>query len=166
VTPTAALRSEIVLEMERRDEELILSLLDFAPCIDEEKGPAARPRGAPQPGAPVAREDESDEDTHRARFDGRSPRTRQGLLRRANSACRGEFPHLRLAAAAALKVDPKLCAVIEDSTTGARAGVAAGCTVLAYCPDEIGHSSAQAMREVGASAVFGSMLDLPGLLVK
>lgn len=75
-------------------------------------------------------------------------------------------PDVYLAAAAALKVDPKLCAVIEDSTTGARAGVAAGCTVLAYCPDEIGHSSAQAMRDVGASAVFGSMLDLPGLLVK
>lgn len=32
---------EIVLEMERRDGDLLLSLLDFAPCIDEEK---VRPR--------------------------------------------------------------------------------------------------------------------------
>jgi sigma-B regulation protein RsbU (phosphoserine phosphatase) len=33
--------SEIVLEMERRDGDLVLHLLDFAPCIDEEK---VRPR--------------------------------------------------------------------------------------------------------------------------
>jgi HAD superfamily hydrolase (TIGR01509 family) len=74
-------------------------------------------------------------------------------------------PDVYLAAAAALGVDPKRCAVIEDSTTGATAGVAAGCTVFAYCPDEIGHSSAQAMRDVGASYVFNSMQELPALLV-
>jgi HAD superfamily hydrolase (TIGR01509 family) len=73
-------------------------------------------------------------------------------------------PDVYLAAAAALGVDPKRCAVIEDSTTGATAGVAAGCTVFAYCPDEIGHSSAQAMRDVGASHVFASMADLPALM--
>jgi HAD superfamily hydrolase (TIGR01509 family) len=74
-------------------------------------------------------------------------------------------PDVYLAAAAALGVDPKRCAVIEDSTTGATAGVAAGCTVFAYCPDELGHSSAQAMRDVGASHVFASMADLSALLV-
>jgi HAD superfamily hydrolase (TIGR01509 family) len=73
-------------------------------------------------------------------------------------------PDVYLAAAAALGVDPKRCAVIEDSTTGATAGVAAGCTVLAYCPDEVGHSSAQAMRDVGAKVVFTHMHDLPSLL--
>jgi HAD superfamily hydrolase (TIGR01509 family) len=73
-------------------------------------------------------------------------------------------PDVYLAAAKALGVDPKRCAVIEDSTTGATAGVAAGCTVFAYCPDEVGHSSAQAMRDVGASHVFASMTELPGLL--
>ncbi len=73
-------------------------------------------------------------------------------------------PDVYLAAAAALGVDPKRCAVIEDSTTGATAGVAAGCTVFAYCPDEVGHSSAQAMRDVGASHVFTSMAQLPSLL--
>lgn len=74
-------------------------------------------------------------------------------------------PDVYLAAAAALGVDPMHCAVIEDSTTGATAGIAAGCTVFAYCPDDIGHSSAQAMRDVGASHVFTSMADLPALLV-
>jgi HAD superfamily hydrolase (TIGR01509 family) len=74
-------------------------------------------------------------------------------------------PDVYLAAAAALGVDPERCAVIEDSTTGATAGVAAGCTVFAYCPDEVGHSSAQAMRDVGASHVFASMADLPALMI-
>ncbi len=73
-------------------------------------------------------------------------------------------PDVYLAAAAALGVDPKRCAVIEDSPTGARAGVAAGCMVFAYCPAEGGHSSAQAMRDVGASHVFASMADLPALM--
>ncbi len=74
-------------------------------------------------------------------------------------------PDVYLAAAAALGVDPRRCAVIEDSTTGATAGIAAGCTVFAYCPNELGHSSAQAMRDVGASHVFVSMADLPALLI-
>jgi HAD superfamily hydrolase (TIGR01509 family) len=74
-------------------------------------------------------------------------------------------PDVYLAAAKALGVDPKRCAVVEDTTTGATAGVAAGCTVFGYCPDELGHSSAQAMREVGVSHVFASMKDLPQLLI-
>ena len=74
-------------------------------------------------------------------------------------------PDVYLAAAKALGVDPRRCAVVEDSTTGATAGVAAGCTVFAYCPNEFGHSSAAAMREVGAKQVFTSMQQLPGLLL-
>jgi HAD superfamily hydrolase (TIGR01509 family) len=73
-------------------------------------------------------------------------------------------PDVYLAAAAALGVAPERCAVIEDSTTGARAGVAAGCTVFAYCPDDIGHSSAAAMLDVGARHVFTSMAYLPALM--
>ena len=73
-------------------------------------------------------------------------------------------PDVYLAAAKALGVDPTRCAVIEDSTTGAMAGVAAGCTVFAYCPDTLGHSSPQAMRDVGAKYVFTNMADLPALL--
>ena len=73
-------------------------------------------------------------------------------------------PDVYLAAAAALGSDPKRCAVIEDSPTGARAGVAAGCTVFAYCPDSPSHSTPEAMRAVGASYVFTSMAQLPALL--
>jgi HAD superfamily hydrolase (TIGR01509 family) len=74
-------------------------------------------------------------------------------------------PDVYLAAAAALNVDPQHCAVIEDSTTGATAGVAAGCTVFAFCPDGMGHSSPEAMRAVGASEVFTHMENLPSLLI-
>jgi HAD superfamily hydrolase (TIGR01509 family) len=74
-------------------------------------------------------------------------------------------PDVYLAAAKALGVDPKRCAVVEDSTTGATAGVAAGCTVFAYCPDELGHSSATDMLAVGAKQVITRMADLPALLI-
>ncbi len=74
-------------------------------------------------------------------------------------------PDVYLAAAQALGVDPSRCAVVEDSTTGATAGVAAGCTVFAYCPDEVGHSTAEAMRSVGAKQVFKNMTELPDLVL-
>ena len=74
-------------------------------------------------------------------------------------------PDVYLAAAAALGVDPKRCSVIEDSPTGARAGVAAGCTVFAFCPDSPSHSTPEAMRAVGATQMFSNMADLPSLLV-
>jgi HAD superfamily hydrolase (TIGR01509 family) len=74
-------------------------------------------------------------------------------------------PDVYLAAAAALGVDPTRCAVVEDTTTGATAGIAAGCTVFGYCPDALGHSSAEALRAVGAAKVFGSMRELAELLV-
>jgi HAD superfamily hydrolase (TIGR01509 family) len=73
-------------------------------------------------------------------------------------------PDVYLAAAAALGVDPKRCAVVEDTPTGTTAGVAAGCTVFAYCPSEGAASHEQALRAVGASHVFTSMKQLPGLL--
>ncbi|MEO7241805.1 MAG: HAD-IA family hydrolase, partial [Variovorax sp.] len=55
------------------------------------------------------------------------------------------FPDVYLSAAAALGVDAKRCAVIEDTVTGASAGVAAGATVFGYCPGGLGHSSAEAL---------------------
>lgn len=42
------------------------------------------------------------------------------------------YPDLFLFAAESMKCDPDRCAVIEDSTHGARAGVAAGMTVFGY----------------------------------
>ena len=74
------------------------------------------------------------------------------------------FPDVYLAAAAALGVDAKRCAVIEDSVTGVLAGVAAGATVFGYAPQEFGHSSAAALRAAGAVAVFADMAALPALV--
>ncbi len=73
-------------------------------------------------------------------------------------------PDVYLAAAAALGVEPMRCAVIEDTVTGATAGVAAGATVFGYSPAGLGHSSAQALRSVGAACVFTDMAQLPAQL--
>ncbi|CAH2908434.1 MAG: Putative phosphatase YieH [uncultured Paraburkholderia sp.] len=74
------------------------------------------------------------------------------------------FPDLYLAAAAALNVEPARCAIVEDTVTGAKAGVAAGATVFGYCPNELGHSSADALRAAGVVQVFRDMEDLPRVL--
>ncbi|ADG17833.1 HAD family hydrolase [Paraburkholderia atlantica] len=74
------------------------------------------------------------------------------------------FPDVYLAAAAALGVEPARCAVIEDTVTGATAGVAAGATVFGYCPTHLGHSSATALHGAGAVHVFREMAELPALL--
>ena len=74
------------------------------------------------------------------------------------------FPDVYVAAAAALGVSAKRCAVIEDSVTGVLAGVAAGATVFGYAPQEFGHSSAAALRAAGAVAVFADMAALPALV--
>ncbi|MFV0680690.1 HAD family hydrolase [Ottowia sp.] len=72
-------------------------------------------------------------------------------------------PDVYLAAAAHLQRAPERCLVIEDTTVGVTAGKAAGATVWALCSQ--GDADAQhALRECGADAVFGSMLELPGLL--
>lgn len=49
-------------------------------------------------------------------------------------------PDVYLAAAAHLGADPGRCLVIEDTATGAQAGLAAGATVWGYCPQ--GHGRA------------------------
>ncbi|MES2534089.1 MAG: HAD family phosphatase [Pseudomonadota bacterium] len=74
------------------------------------------------------------------------------------------YPDVYLAAAAALGVDPKRCAVVEDTTTGATAGVAAGATVFGYSPDGLGHSTADALRAVGVSRIFTDMAELPQVI--
>ena len=73
-------------------------------------------------------------------------------------------PDVYLAAAAALDVDPKRCAVVEDTVTGVTAGVAAGATVFGYSPPEAGHDAPDALMRAGASAVFTSMQSLFALL--
>jgi beta-phosphoglucomutase-like phosphatase (HAD superfamily) len=55
---------------------------------------------------------------------------------------------------------PADCAVIEDTPTGVRAGVAAGMTVFGYC----GLTPRQRLVEAGAHQTFARMRDLPGLI--
>lgn len=71
-------------------------------------------------------------------------------------------PDVYLYAAKALGVDPHRCAVVEDTPTGTRAGVAAGATVFAYAGAP--HSDANALLAAGATAVFGDMAALSHLL--
>jgi HAD superfamily hydrolase (TIGR01509 family) len=74
------------------------------------------------------------------------------------------FPDVYLAAAEALGVDAKRCAVIEDSVTGVLAGVAAGAVVFGYSPHQAGHSAPAALLTAGAVKVFTDMAQLPCLL--
>lgn len=74
------------------------------------------------------------------------------------------FPDVYLAAAEALGVDPRRCAVVEDTVTGVTAGAAAGATVFGYSPGGPAHSPAEALRAAGAAHVFDDMAALPALL--
>lgn len=73
-------------------------------------------------------------------------------------------PDVYLAAAAVLGIDPKQCAVVEDTVTGVMAGVAAGATVFGYSPPEAGHDAPAALRRAGAVQVFVDMSELPEML--
>ncbi|HUR88283.1 MAG TPA: HAD family phosphatase [Ramlibacter sp.] len=72
-------------------------------------------------------------------------------------------PDVYLAAASAVGVPPSRCLVVEDTTTGVTAGIAAGATVWGYSPPEAGHDAPAALRSAGASLVFTRMEDLPAL---
>jgi HAD superfamily hydrolase (TIGR01509 family) len=65
-------------------------------------------------------------------------------------------PDVYLAAAAHLGVDPARCLVVEDTATGAQAGLAAGATVWGYCPE--GHG--RAFEGLPVAHVFGHMDEL------
>ena len=70
-------------------------------------------------------------------------------------------PDVYLAAAAHLQVPPARCLVVEDTTVGITAGVAAGATVWAYAPAGV---DVQPLQQAGARKVFSHMreLKLPG----
>jgi HAD superfamily hydrolase (TIGR01509 family) len=70
-------------------------------------------------------------------------------------------PDVYLAAAAHLGVPGDRCLVIEDTTVGITAGVAAGATVWALCPQP---EAGAALLQAGAQRLFSSMAELPGLL--
>lgn len=72
------------------------------------------------------------------------------------------FPDVFLHAARQQGVVPADCAVIEDTPTGVRAGVAAGMTVFGYCA----LTPKQRLIEAGAHHTFERMRDLPELISK
>jgi len=69
-------------------------------------------------------------------------------------------PDVYLLAARTMGVDPARCAVVEDSPTGATAGVAAGMTVFGYTA----RTDAHALRAAGVQVTFDDMRDLPELV--
>ena len=73
-------------------------------------------------------------------------------------------PDVYLAAAKALGVDPTRCAVVEDTSVGATAGVAAGATVIGYSPAASGHDSAALLRAAGVAVVVDDLRRLLDLL--
>ena len=66
-------------------------------------------------------------------------------------------PDVYLAAAAHLQVAPSRCLVVEDTTVGITAGVAAGATVWAYAPPG---ADPQPLLQAGAMRVLDSMQQL------
>jgi HAD superfamily hydrolase (TIGR01509 family) len=70
------------------------------------------------------------------------------------------FPDVFLHAARQHGVMPADCAVIEDTPTGVRAGVAANMTVFGYCA----LTPKQRLIEAGAHHTFERMRDLPSLI--
>ncbi len=76
-------------------------------------------------------------------------------------------PDVYLAAAGALGADPARSAVIEDTATGVRAGVAAGAVVFGYCPPgSPAHHEPRTLLAAGATHIFTSMSELPALLTR
>ena len=70
-------------------------------------------------------------------------------------------PDLFLRVASGMGVQPHDCVVIEDTTTGVKAAVAAGIAVFGYAGAP--YSNAGALRAAGATT-FTAMRDLPALL--
>jgi HAD superfamily hydrolase (TIGR01509 family) len=84
----------------------------------------------------------------------------EGRLYSASDVARSKpFPDIYLHAAQKMSVGIEHCIVIEDSPTGAQAGIAAGMKVFGYAA----LNSEQKLREAGAET-FKDMHQLPGLL--
>jgi beta-phosphoglucomutase-like phosphatase (HAD superfamily) len=72
-------------------------------------------------------------------------------------------PDVYLAAAAACGARPEACVVIEDSASGAKAGLAAGMRVLGYAEHGPDTPMARQLAALGVP-LFHRMEDLPVLL--
>ena len=84
-----------------------------------------------------------------------------GRMFSAADVARGKpAPDIFLYAASRCGVQPRDCAVIEDSPAGVAAGVAAGMTVYGYCAFTL----ERRLLEAGAHYTFNNMAKLPALL--
>jgi HAD superfamily hydrolase (TIGR01509 family) len=72
-------------------------------------------------------------------------------------------PDVYLAAARACGARPEACVVIEDSATGAQAGLAAGMRVLGFAAHGVETVTARKLTGLGVP-LFQRMAELPGLL--
>ena len=73
-------------------------------------------------------------------------------------------PDVYLAAARALGIDAADALVIEDTVAGVTAGIAAGATVFGFSSGSSVSTDPAVLREAGATLVFSSMAELPGLI--
>ena len=84
-----------------------------------------------------------------------------GRIFSASEVARGKpAPDLFLHAASRMAVDPRVCAVVEDSRAGVAAAKAAGMQVFGYAG---GITPPRQLSDLGA-VVFSDMRELPGLL--
>lgn len=74
-------------------------------------------------------------------------------------------PDVYLAAARTLGIDPATAAVVEDSASGVAAGIAAGSTVFGFAGEGPTYLAGEALLELGVTAVFTRMDELPGLVL-
>jgi HAD superfamily hydrolase (TIGR01509 family) len=88
------------------------------------------------------------------------PRFKDRLFSISEVARGKPHPDIFLYAAEKSGATPSACAVIEDTSTGVAAGVAAGMTVFGYCAN----TPAQRLIDAGAHYTFDRMSELPGLL--
>ena len=82
---------------------------------------------------------------------------RNESLTQSITAIEGVHEAVYLAAAAHLQIDPARCLVVEDTTVGITAGVAAGATVWAYAAPPAEHAP---LLQAGAQRVFMGMHEL------
>ncbi|GAA1409473.1 haloacid dehalogenase [Glutamicibacter uratoxydans] len=72
-------------------------------------------------------------------------------------------PDVYLTAAASLGIDPEKALVIEDTATGATAGIGAGATVFGFSNNGPTSTAPQKLLDAGAAHVFNDMAELPDL---
>ncbi len=76
-------------------------------------------------------------------------------------------PDVYLHAASLLGVAPERCLVVEDSSTGTRAALAAGMRVIGFVgAGHIPAGHAEVLRELGAIAIVEHMRELPEIVAR